>query len=79
MPQISTHTSLAGRDDELSQALKELQISTHTSLAGRDQAQYVQAPLDTISTHTSLAGRDRPGAGESKTADDFYSHVPRGT
>ena len=37
MNQISTHTSLAGRDQSIQRLFKiSGQISTHTSLAGRD-------------------------------------------
>ena len=34
--EISTHTSLAGRDPEKLKIIEEFMISTHTSLAGRD-------------------------------------------
>ena len=56
--QISTHTSLAGRDSENFSSWQGLTISTHTSLAGRDSAPFEISPSISISTHTSLAGRD---------------------
>ena len=34
---ISTHTSLAGRDQEEAEMMSRIFISTHTSLAGRDE------------------------------------------
>ena len=36
MPEISTHTSLAGRDGGTTNYNDLTNISTHTSLAGRD-------------------------------------------
>ena len=36
LAQISTHTSLAGRDRKMEGAADTAGISTHTSLAGRD-------------------------------------------
>ena len=55
---ISTHTSLAGRDDHRIHQYFQFVISTHTSLAGRDIALQRLASWIGISTHTSLAGRD---------------------
>ena len=58
LAQISTHTSLAGRDEGLGEFECTGKISTHTSLAGRDD-RYIDAYTGIcISTHTSLAGRD---------------------
>ena len=34
---ISTHTPLAGRDDDLEKRIADMPISTHTPLAGRDR------------------------------------------
>ena len=55
---ISTHTSLAGRDQNEPSEKRRNPISTHTSLAGRDPSAGVTGTWDEISTHTSLAGRD---------------------
>ena len=55
---ISTHTSLAGRDEVVDPELPADSISTHTSLAGRDQRKDEEKQKKYISTHTSLAGRD---------------------
>ncbi len=59
--QISTHTSLAGRDQALVDIGKAMPISTHTSLAGRDSITANIINIIIISTHTSLAGRDNTG------------------
>ena len=41
--EISTHTSLAGRDDEAHrEEMAKMTISTHTSLAGRDSSGIVR-------------------------------------
>ena len=76
---ISTHTPLAGRDDNERCVVNDWYISTHTPLAGRDYCTYCKkiVPIS-ISTHTPLAGRDpiwtkRPGLRRY-----FYSHAPRG-
>ena len=58
VPNISTHTSLAGRDVAYLAVKYRLLISTHTSLAGRDSELGSFADDAIISTHTSLAGRD---------------------
>ena len=56
---ISTHTSLAGRDQMMEDNIVKELISTHTSLAGRDPIGFTLiAASAVISTHTSLAGRD---------------------
>ena len=55
--EISTHTSLAGRDIIGFIHIYMVYISTHTSLAGRDAAGYTAHGRSAISTHTSLAGR----------------------
>ena len=55
---ISTHTSLAGRDKKRLVYERYGIISTHTSLAGRDGSVERRIRKDAISTHTSLAGRD---------------------
>ena len=55
---ISTHTPLAGRDQNHHNQSHENYISTHTPLAGRDLEQLnILNPVH-ISTHTPLAGRD---------------------
>ena len=56
--QISTHTSLAGRDVNHPFHKNKSHISTHTSLAGRDYWEEKSTNPTIISTHTSLAGRD---------------------
>ena len=76
---ISTHTSLAGRDANAADSVVAIRISTHTSLAGRDQQAILKSDSDFISTHTSLAGRDCTRACVCVQHADFYSHVPRGT
>ena len=57
---ISTHTPLAGRDQNESEYdVAEVAISTHTPLAGRDARTAAGQQNDAaISTHTPLAGRD---------------------
>ncbi len=56
---ISTHTPLAGRDDNAGMPSLRTFISTHTPLAGRDMLQtFCLLPCFLISTHTPLAGRD---------------------
>ena len=56
---ISTHASLAGRDDLLLDRADDGAISTHASLAGRDGGVRPRFKLfEGISTHASLAGRD---------------------
>ena len=56
---ISTHTPLAGRDQDKPEfaSLSEV-ISTHTPLAGRDFTSLIISGTLLISTHTPLAGRD---------------------
>src|SRR5699024_5242888 len=61
--EISTHTSLAGRDFYSYFITPRNGISTHTSLAGRDIWHHVIHYFSVISTHTSLAGRDKPISG----------------
>ncbi len=58
IPDISTHTPLAGRDKIDGDFLGMTDISTHTPLAGRDGAHSADYDQDNISTHTPLAGRD---------------------
>ena len=66
---ISTHTSLAGRDPATAKEFSEYEyISTHTSLAGRDEICESDYIRYTISTHTSLAGRDEFLENQTKTA-----------
>ena len=55
---ISTHASLAGRDNRADGASGRGEISTHASLAGRDLIIPPIAADGEISTHASLAGRD---------------------
>ena len=59
--EISTHTPLAGRDDNAYKTPSTcVIISTHTPLAGRDQPRlYPKFAIFSISTHTPLAGRDQ--------------------
>ena len=56
--EISTHTSLAGRDRSMVSVFRDSTISTHTSLAGRDEKRNILLEPVPNSTHTSLAGRD---------------------
>ena len=76
---ISTHTSLAGRDQEGGAEMGDVRISTHTSLAGRDLYIVDLTKKTVISTHTSLAGRDSVTGRRATSPAYFYSHVPRGT
>ena len=78
---ISTHTSLAGRDKLLYQRFPpNIRISTHTSLAGRDPS-FSHNSLVLCKFLLTRPSRDVTEvpcllfAGEP----DFYSHVPRGT
>ena len=78
--QISTHTSLTGRDcSGHKNGNILLRISTHTSLTGRDLAGAGSQVGMTISTHTSLTGRDEMAASAKPIYYDFFSHVPHGT
>ena len=63
---ISTHTSLAGRDQKENHQFLVSPISTHTSLAGRDQNYTYLLSYCQISTHTSLAGRDQHAKKEAQ-------------
>ena len=56
--EISTHASLAGRDNRRRFDRPRQIISTHASLAGRDVIYRFQPASIRISTHASLAGRD---------------------
>ena len=73
---ISTHASLAGRDDGANRRrLEPAFISTHASLAGRDPDAAVTDPEATIiSTHASLAGRDK-GSKAKEAAADISTHA----
>ena len=57
--EISTHTPLAGRDQNKPEYIPVIEISTHTPLAGRDVEKWCNGKWFYISTHTPLAGRDR--------------------
>ena len=76
---ISTHTPLAGRDDNAQEYTGIRKISTHTPLAGRDCHQERMEYDWRISTHTPLAGRDRFLKITYTQTHNFYSHAPCGT
>ena len=75
---ISTHTPLAGRDQNDNEILQYPQISTHTPLAGRDRKFTRFLAVCNISTHTPLAGRDLFLSLCRLFFQYFNSHAPRG-
>ena len=75
---ISTHTSLAGGDDDHLLLGQYHIISTHTSLAGGDFPAKRSPIFSKISTHTSLAGGDDQFGLEASLDTNFNPHLPRG-
>ena len=75
---ISTHTPLAGRDDDGRAKTDDELISTHTPLAGRDAEKRRTDAGTAISTHTPLAGRDVVDVNLVREKSNFYSHAPCG-
>ena len=78
---ISTHTPLAGRDNQLSyNLLGEIAISTHTPLAGRDIPPTLMQWYSLVFLLTRPS-RDvtRPDRRSGRGPRNFYSHAPRGT
>ena len=75
---ISTHTPLAGRDNNAVAAYADGEISTHTPLAGRDLPRTgVYLYQGYFYSHAPRGARRRPPLLDPADAD-FYSHAPRG-